>query len=247
MKTILTIFAAFFWLFVVISLQAGDIPCVAIQPAVHRAPKGVLKAWDDDATLWPQKTKLRVLFIEGTDRQQAAAWKRFQKVDALINLSFELVKTGPAEIRVGFGPLGHWSYVGKGCLAVPANQRTMNLQLDASIIGGDPDNEWDRVAIHEVCHAVGLQHEHQHPQAHIPWNIPAVLSYYKQTQGWSEAQTRAQVLNPPKVKNWSGTPFDATSIMEYPVPKFLTTNGFSVGWNARLSKQDIGFLKQLYP
>jgi len=230
-----------------VSHAADTIPCVAIQAPQHHYPKGVQRAWDDNTTLWPQHKTLRVLFIEGTSRQQNAAWKRFQTVDALVNLSFALVKTGPAEIRVGFGNTGHWSYVGTGCLNVPSGQRTMNLQLDASLIGGDPSSEWDRVAIHEICHAVGLQHEHQHPASAIHWNKPAVYAYYGQTQGWSKAQIDFQVLNPPKVKNWSGTPWDGTSIMEYPVPKGLTTDGLQIGWNYKLSARDISFLKQIYP
>jgi hypothetical protein len=42
------------------------------------------------------------------------------------------------------------------------------------------------------------------------------------------------------------TSFDGTSIMEYPVPASLTTNGFSIGTNTQLSATDKDFIGKMY-
>ena len=222
--------------------------CTTIKLKTDEPVPGVLEAWGRKSTLWPQNKTLRVLFLNGSKSQQTQAWKRFQIIDALINLTFVQAPTGRAEIRVTFDPNGgHWSYVGTDCLGIPSTQPTMNLALRAGIFG-DAASEWDRVALHEVLHAIGLHHEHQHPQAAIPWDEAKVIAYYQQTQGWTEQEIRFQVLNPePMNADFIGTAFDPQSVMEYPVPKELTKNGFSVGWNKKLSPQDLAFVPSLYP
>lgn len=222
--------------------------CTEIRRHETRIP-GVLEAWGERGKFWPAGSTLRVKFLNGSAGQKDKAWSRFQTIDRLVNLSFKRVETGAAEIRVRFdGNAGHWSYVGRDCLGIPSAQPTMNLALRSGWLNGDGPDEWDRVGLHEILHAIGLYHEHQHPQAAIPWNEAAVIDYYKRTQGWSEQEIRFQVLNrEPMTKGFVGTRFDPQSIMEYPVPRELTTNGFSVGWNRQLSVLDFQFLQQVYP
>lgn len=237
-------------LLLLISLAASVIAqdtCVAIKTTPANVPAGASRIWGRQTNFWPQSATLRVRFLDGTTRQKSEAWKRFAKVDALVNLSFVQVTSGETEIRVRFAlNNGHWSYVGLGNRTIPQNAETMNLALSAGMFGDDA-KEWDRVAIHEILHAIGFEHEHQHPKHGIPWNREAVYAYYGSTQGWSRKQIDVQVLNRYTGNQFRGTAFDASSIMQYPVPPTLTTNGFSVGWNAKLSTTDIAFLKQVYP
>lgn len=218
--------------------------CVAVKPP--RATHNGKSIWGE--SFWQQNATLRVRFLDGSKGQQSEAWKRFQTIDKLINLTFVRVDSGHSDIRVSFDPnAGHWSYVGTGNRSVPQYKPTMNLALKAGIFGSG-STEWNRVALHEICHAIGMAHEHQHPFATIRWNVPAVLAYYGRTQGWSEAEIRYQVLNrSPKTARFRGTAFDPASIMEYPVPRELTLDGFSVGWNTQFSPLDLQFLRQVYP
>ena len=67
-----------------------------------------------------------------------------------------------ADIRVGFDLNGYWSLVGKDSRApdlVGPGQPSMNLGgFDQSL----PDSA-DATILHEFGHALGFQHEHQHP------------------------------------------------------------------------------------
>lgn len=218
--------------------------CVAVKPVA--AAHG-LEAWGARSKFWPAGSTLRVKFLAGSASQKAEAWKRFQVIQGYTNLKF-VQSTGASEIRVRFDyNNGHWSYVGKDCLGIPKSQPTMNLALKSGWFG-DGATEWDRVALHEILHSIGLMHEHQHPQAKIPWDVPAVIAYYQNTQGWSEAEIRQQVLTvEPMTPDFVGTRFDPTSIMEYPIDPHLTTNGFSVGWNTKLSALDIQYIQTVYP
>lgn len=226
--------------------------CVAIQ---HYAPDvrdilsdmggPALKAWGKPTNFWPQRSVLRVRFLNGSAKQQAEARKRFEAVDALVNLSFIFVTSGTSEIRVRFDmDKGHWSYLGKGCLRIGQHQATMNLALGAGAFG-DFKEEWNRVAIHEILHAIGLEHEHQHPQGGIVWNREAVYAYYAKTQGWSRSMIDFQVLNRYTGSQFAGTKHDAKSIMQYPIPEGLAN--IVVGWNDKLTASDIAFLKSIYP
>lgn len=219
--------------------------CVAIKPWNKESPAGVTRLWGATSDFWPQRAQLRVLFMDGSASQQRRAWYRFQKIDELINLTFVRVPTGPAEIRVSFDPGdGHWSYVGRDNLGIPQHRATMNLALGA----WDGSTEWNRVALHEVLHAAGFQHEHQHPQSDIPWNVPVVLRDYAMTQGWSEAETRYQVIDRSSERNFIGSAPNSKSIMMYPIAKeHVLDKKFAVGWNRKLSPVDIETLKKIYP
>lgn len=219
--------------------------CVAIK-AMQKTNTGALKAWGQNSKFWPQKSVLRVKFLTGKAGQKTEAWKRFQAIDNLVNLRFTQVTTGPSDIRVRFDAgQGHWSYLGVDCKTISSNQATMNLELKSGFLG-DGKAEWDRVAQHEVLHAIGLEHEHQSPKAiNLIWNKQAVYNYYASTQGWTREQIDFQVLNRSKASRYTATDFDATSIMEYPIPSGLSN--ITVGWNDKLSNNDIRFLQIIYP
>lgn len=220
--------------------------CVAVRAVEPQLPEGVQRAWGDSSKFWPQRSTIRVRFLSGTARQKAEAWKRFQVVDSLVNLTFVKVDAGASEVRVRFDPgKGHWSMLGTDCRTVGQSAQTMNLELTAGVFG-DGSAEWDRVAIHECLHAVGLEHEHQSPMAtSLVWNKAAVYDYYGRTQGWSRQQIDFQVINRYSGRFFRGSAFDAHSIMEYPVPPGLAN--IVIGWNDKLTDTDIRTVRSIYP
>ncbi len=223
-----------------------SVPCVAIDldNLEEEGPFEAMRIWGKPSKFWDkaQYSALKVRFLDGSTSQQQKAWQRFAMIDSLCGVNFIRVTSGNSHIRVSFRQQGHWSYLGKDCLSIQQNSATMSLQLSAFSAA----SEWDRVAVHEMFHALGFEHEHQHPQGGIPWDVPKTISYYGRTQGWSPAQVRTQVLNRYTGTNWVGTAMDPSSIMMYPILKEHTLNSFSVGWNTKLSQKDVAFLQKTY-
>jgi hypothetical protein len=213
------------------------------QPMIGRQ----LFLWGQRGKFWPQHSTLRVRFMDGTPGQQARAWQRFEQIDRLINLTFiRVLAPSESELRVAFRDRnpGHWSYLGKDCLTIRPDRATMNLQLTTF----DSASEWDRVALHEILHAIGFDHEQAHPSAQIPWNREAVYREYGRTQGWSRAQVDRQVLNRYSGTEFMGSAYDKDSIMQYPIPRNLVRDArYAVGWNGRLSRCDVATLERIYP
>jgi hypothetical protein len=220
--------------------------CVAIEGQTRFAG---LFAWAEGRKLWKPENAgevavVSVAFLDGSQKQQEKAWKRFQNIDELApGLEFKRVAGRDADIRVAFGCSGHWSYVGTWARSVPRGKATMNLELSSS----DFEEEWDRVVHHEVLHAIAFGHEHQSPVATIPWNEAKVIAYYKRTQGWTEQQIREQVLDRAWVQDLLTSGFDPQSIMMYPVPAELTDGKLVVGWNTVITERDKQLIRECYP
>ncbi len=206
-------------------------------------------AADDRATglkgkFWPKGTVLRVKFLNGSPALKskvlnaAKIWEQYAE-----NISFEESNSRQAEIRVQFGLVGNDSQIGTDNLKIREKSGpTMHLQFTRQ----STDEYIRAVALHEFGHALGLDHEHQNPMANIQWNIPKVYAYYKQTDNWDPPTVDENVLNTLGWGPAQHTVFDPESIMAYPIPDSLTTNGFSIPWNTELSDLDKEFIGKMY-
>ncbi len=191
---------------------------------------------------WAPGTTLRVKFLNGTTALQTKVMQYAELWEQYANINFVKVTSGTSEIRVNFSSEGSWSYIGKGNLNISQSQKTMNLSLTGT---GATESYIKSTILHEFGHALGLWHEHQSPLSSIPWNVPAVYAYYAQ-QGWNQQKVNEQVLTKKTWLQTQLTDYDSKSIMQYPVPASLTSNGFSIPMNSLLSAKDKDFIGRMY-
>lgn len=112
-----------------------------------------------------------------------------------------------AAIRIGFSEAeddgGYWSVIGTMAETVPAGQQTMNFggfvrALEPYYARGD-SAEWlqsydHSTILHEFGHALGLSHEHFHPDCQRDLRLDAAIAYLMgSSNNWEESQARFNI------------------------------------------------------
>ena len=160
------------------------------------------------------------------------------------NVSFVLTSTDP-QVRIARNEMAYWSYLGTDILQIPKNQPTMML---GNFTMQTRDSEFTRVVCHETGHTLGFPHEHSRQEIVALLDPQRTIDYFSRTQGWSAAQTRAQVLTPLSEASLRGTPHaDQDSIMSYQLPASITTNGQPIRGGSKIDELDAQWVAKLYP
>src|SRR5436190_513961 len=123
--------------------------------------------------------------------------------------------TGAAQVRIARldsppAMSGYWSYIGTDILHIRKTQPTMNLE---AFTMATPESEFHRVVRHETGHTLGFPHEHVRRALVDKIDPQKAIAFFQSTQGWSPAETRAQVLTPIEESSLLGTKPDPRSIM----------------------------------
>jgi hypothetical protein len=166
------------------------------------------------------------------------AWSR--------NANIAFVETqGPAQVRIARTEGdGYWSYIGTDIKSIPANEATMNLD---SFSMNTPDSEFHRVVRHETGHTLGFIHEHMRRALVERIDVNKALDYFRDTQNWSEAEVRAQVLTAIEESSLRGTTPDPDSIMCYQIPGEITKDGEPIAGGVDIDALDYVLAAKLYP
>lgn len=160
------------------------------------------------------------------------------------NVLFRESNSDPA-VRISRDQPGYWSYIGTDVLLIDKNSPTMNLQ---GFTMNTPESEFYRVVRHETGHTLGCPHEHMRAEVIALIDEQKAIQYYGATQGWNEAQVRAQVLTPLSPSSiWATTSPDRQSIMCYQIPGSITKNGIAIPGGLDIDPLDYEFMAKVYP
>ncbi|WP_166223160.1 M12 family metallopeptidase [Pseudomonas atagonensis] len=212
----------------------------ASQPSspARRLPRSV----GDGSKFWRAGQWLSIAFTDApTQELQDAIEAIIWEWQPYINLYLAMSSVADAKIRISTRITENTSYIGTDALKVPAGEPTMS-------IGNKPGNPEFRAAVlHEFGHALGFEHEHQHPEANIPWNKPMVYRLYAEQYGHDKSAIDLNFFTPLNTKHLRSAPYDRKSIMHYPIENRLTNGEWEVKLNSDISEQDIEFARLIYP
>lgn len=209
-------------------------------------PDGRLAALQ--AKLWPSHQRvLHIRFLGGDPRVHSRIERIANQWTHHAHIRFVFDNAADATIRIGFIPGASWSYIGTDALdpTISPDMPTMNFGW---LTPATPNDELQRVVLHEFGHALGMIHEHQSPAAEIPWDREAVYKYYAGPPNyWTRAQVDLNIFARYSHEQANASQFDRASIMLYPIPAEFTDGQLTIGWNRTLSKLDREFIRILYP
>lgn len=186
----------------------------------------------------------------GSTQAQQSMDEAFQTWAELgIGMSFRRVMSAEeAMVRIGFSPHdGSWSPIGRDVLkSRDPLLRTINLAAPLHTAQGRD------LALHEIGHLVGLEHEHQHPAADIRWNRKAVIEHFcRPPHQWSEAQVERNLLCRLDASQVKSAQWDPDSVMQFAIaPEWVEPSvRASAGIHPKggLSYADKAWVVETYP
>ena len=207
---------------------------------------GDLRLMLQESKMWKPGETITVSFLNGSQFlknkviQYAEVWENYA------NINFDFVQSG-GKIRVAFefnGDTSSWSKIGRDALSVSSSKPTMNFGwFDSSTSEAD----FRSTILHEFGHAIGCLHEHQHPNAGIPWNKPVVYNYFY-ARDWSKDDVDHNLFKKYSTGLTNFSSYDRNSIMHYPIHvSWVLDPNYAVGWNTNLSQKDKDFIQVAYP
>ncbi|KAL0058792.1 hypothetical protein AAF712_014499 [Marasmius tenuissimus] len=156
------------------------------------------------------------------------------------------IPAADVRIRFSFHSNDSWSYIGTQILEqTKPQQPTMNIAVSPDL--SNPD--FVTTLLHETGHTLGFTHEHFRPGLIERIDEKEAIAYYK-TMGWTEDQTKRNVLKPlsPTHEYDLSYEMDIHSIMCYAIPNRILKDGSGdIPGGQDLSEYDKKHAAKVYP
>lgn len=195
------------------------------------------------ADLWPQYSTIKISMSGMTPEQEQFTKDNINKWAPHVNLKFEFTNEPNADVRIAGSSTEHsgGSRVGRNSKNPPTDEPSMRLGF-----AGGLGKKTAAQVLHEFGHALGLKHEHQHPNRTLDFNKENVYKHYE-SSGKPRSDGDSQVLNQFDPDKTYASEYDQRSIMHYPLPGTFFLNNTPTPENDELSATDIQFISKLYP
>ncbi len=223
------------------------------------AVRGVVEQFNT----WPTDKPVRICFLSGSRALKqvfvdvAPRWVEGTSLRLDFGSAPEYRKCDaakPVEIRVSFQFGGHWSFVGTDSLKYNLTRQSLNVDFAAAgEVGSEQRAELESIILHEMGHALGLQHEHQSPEAKCEeeFNWPQIYDRYGSSSGWTKEQIDFNFKTLVASDRILLTAYDRQSIMHYYFEPWMFVTGEKskcyVHHNKVLSEGDKSVLRSIYP
>ena len=224
--------------------------CVTPDPApVGSLSPGITTQALIASTKWDNGRNITVSFIDRpTDKIRRKIEQYASVYENHANISFNFVTDNDsrADIRIGLDTTGttSWSAIGRNS----RNGRRTSMNFGWFDVN-TTESDFRSTILHEFGHALGMHHEHHHPDQNICWDRPKVYrAYAGEPNNWDRAtvdNNLFQLLDHSDLSNASV--YDPASIMHYSIDANLTTCNYSVEGATELSPMDISYLGAMYP
>lgn len=191
---------------------------------------------------WPQHSVLTISLLNMTTKQKELVKRNINKWAPYTNLYLKFTDRTNGDIRFTANKFAHsgWSAVGTDAKNIPLTKPTGSIGFNCS------PSELATMIQHEFGHALGLKHEHQHPDRTLDLNKQSIYEEYE-ARGrfpWEADHNMIQTLPADQV---TVSPYDQHSIMHYGFPASRLNSGDPVPRNEQLSAGDKQFMQSLYP
>ncbi|MGF3028032.1 M12 family metallopeptidase [Methylobacterium aquaticum] len=228
-------------------------------PALPRIAEGVTNGFK----LWSAGSVVSVCFFDSSSdvRRQFAdianTWLKNAnlKFDFGAAPDFRSCDDGSQyNIRVSFNNTGNWSYVGTDAVRVDRSAPSLNVQSgNNSGQHVTSANQFKTVVLHEVGHALAMEHEHQSPAAKCDqeFNWPVIYRTFAQRYSWDKEKVDTNLRSLAKSPRIRTTEYDPNSIMHYHFDAWMFHRGVAskcyTAENTMLSALDLATITAIYP
>ncbi len=222
----------------VTSQQPFTDPSQAPAPPLGRHKRGVA----DQHKMWQQHSVLKISLLNMTEAQKKLTKDNIKQWSPHTNLFFKFIDSPNGDIRITADNTSSaaWSRVGTDARNAPASEPTMSIGFANS-----PATLAAKIQ-HEFGHALGLRHEHKHPDRTVDFNKEYVYQDYE-LRGKTRRQANHDIVRPFSRDDVKLSAYDRQSIMHYGFSALQMNDGKELPKNLQLSDGDKNFIQSLYP